>query len=158
MLKPYLLLLLTVTVTVAAGVSRVESAEEISQSPGGLIVHVGCGDGRVTADFYQKDRCRVQGLDRKQSNVQLARDHFRSRGLSGKVSARQYDGEHLPYVDNLVNYIFVSPSETRRRAPVWPCRQSVPAPTRKNRHHCAARPAFPPAAPDRSRSRRWVPG
>ena len=72
---------------------------------GGLIVHVGCGDGRLTAELRAGDGYLVQGLDANAENVQAARDHVQSTGLYGPISIDGYDGTTLPYIDNLVNLI-----------------------------------------------------
>jgi outer membrane protein assembly factor BamB len=69
---------------------------------GGLIVHLGCGDGRLTAALKANDSCIVQGLD---ADVTEARQTIRSLGLYGKVTAERWMGNRLPYVDNLVNLI-----------------------------------------------------
>jgi len=72
---------------------------------GGLIVHVGCGDGRLTAALWADGRHLVQGLDTDAQNVERAREHVKSLGLYGPVSINTFDGEHLPHVDNLVNLV-----------------------------------------------------
>jgi len=72
---------------------------------GGVIVHLGCGDGRLTAALRASDRFLVQGLDADAKNVDAARKHIRSLGLYGNVSAEQFSGKRLPYVDNLVNLV-----------------------------------------------------
>ncbi len=40
---------------------------------GGLVVHVGCGDGRLTAALCINDSYIVHGLDRNPANVAAAR-------------------------------------------------------------------------------------
>ena len=72
---------------------------------GGLIVHVGCGDGRLTAALRANDSFIVQGLDRNPQNVARAREHISSLGLYGKVSVNRLAGSRLPYIDNLVNLV-----------------------------------------------------
>ncbi len=72
---------------------------------GGLIVHVGCGDGKLTTALRASDSYLIHGLDRDARNVSAAREHIRSLGLHGKVSAARFDGKHLPYIDNLVNLV-----------------------------------------------------
>jgi len=72
---------------------------------GGLVVHLGCGDGRLTAALHQDDSYLVHGLDTDANNVARARQHVRQQGLYGKVTADRFDGEHLPYVDGLVNVL-----------------------------------------------------
>jgi len=83
-------------------------AREILQATGvrgGLVVHLGCGDGRLTAALHASDAYLVHGLDTDAANVAKARAHVREQGLYGPVSVRRYDGRRLPYVDNLVNLV-----------------------------------------------------
>ena len=72
---------------------------------GGLIVHVGCAGGRLTAALRGSDSFLVHGLDTDPQTVAQARRHFGSRGLYGKVAVDTFDGRRLPYVDNLVNLL-----------------------------------------------------
>lgn len=72
---------------------------------GGLIVHLGCGDGKLTAALHAGDSYLVQGLDENPTNVDKARSHIQSLGLGGRVSVAQFNGSRLPYVDNLVNLV-----------------------------------------------------
>ncbi len=72
---------------------------------GGLVVHIGCGDGKLTAALHANDRYLVHGLDTDAKNVAKAREYIQSKGLYGKVSVDTFDGKHLPYVDNLVNLL-----------------------------------------------------
>ncbi len=85
-----------------------QSAEDILEAAGikgGLVVHLGCGDGRLTTALRAGDAFVVQGLDADPTNVEKARVHIQSLGLGGKVSADVFDGRQLPYVDNLVNLV-----------------------------------------------------
>ncbi|NOZ19646.1 MAG: PQQ-binding-like beta-propeller repeat protein [Planctomycetes bacterium] len=75
---------------------------------GGLIVHLGCGDGKLTAALRPSEYSIVQGLDADAANVKKARKHIQSLGLYGKVSIDQLRGNHLPYADNLINLLVVS--------------------------------------------------
>ncbi|MDP6545558.1 MAG: PQQ-binding-like beta-propeller repeat protein [Phycisphaerae bacterium] len=72
---------------------------------GGLVVHLGCGDGRETAAFLVSDSFLVNGIDTNVASVDKARKHIQSLGLYGKISVDAFDGEHLPYADNVVNLI-----------------------------------------------------
>jgi outer membrane protein assembly factor BamB len=72
---------------------------------GGLIVHIGCGNGKLTAALRANDSFLVHGLDTEAKNVKSARDHIQSRGLYGPVSVDRLQSNRLPYVDNLVNLI-----------------------------------------------------
>jgi outer membrane protein assembly factor BamB len=69
---------------------------------GGLVVHVGCGDGRLTAALHASDRYLVHGLARRAEDVRPAREHVRKQGLAGQVAIDQLRGPRLPYPDNLV--------------------------------------------------------
>jgi outer membrane protein assembly factor BamB len=91
--------------SLCAGNSYEQTAKQIldaSGIQGGLIIHLGCGDGKLTAAFHTNDRYIVQGLE---ADVTAARQTIQSLGLYGKVSAEQWKGNRLPYVDNLVNLV-----------------------------------------------------
>jgi outer membrane protein assembly factor BamB len=75
---------------------------------GGLIVHLGCGDGKLTAALRAGDAFVVHGLDADAANVEKAREHIRSLGLYGPVSAEQWAGKRLPHIDNLVNLLVIT--------------------------------------------------
>ena len=72
---------------------------------GGLVVHIGCGDGKLTAALRPNDSYIVHGLDKSAKNVANARKYIRSVGLYGNVSVDQWKGKRLPYIDNLINLI-----------------------------------------------------
>jgi len=72
---------------------------------GGLVVHLGCGDGRLTAALHAGDGFLVHGLDRDAANVEKARSTIRDAGVYGPVSADRLAGRVLPYTDNLVNLL-----------------------------------------------------
>jgi ubiquinone/menaquinone biosynthesis C-methylase UbiE len=85
-----------------------QAAKEILDAAGvkgGLIVHAGCGDGKLTAALRAGDSYLVHGLDTDAKHVDKARTHIHSLGLYGKVSVDRFDGEQLPYIDNLVNLL-----------------------------------------------------
>ncbi len=81
---------------------------ESSAVQGGLVVHLGCGDGQFTATLHASDRFLVHGLDVDPVNVEQARKHIRSLDLYGRVTAGTFDGKTLPYIDNLVNLVVAS--------------------------------------------------
>jgi outer membrane protein assembly factor BamB len=78
---------------------------EMAGVHGGLVVHLGCGDGRLTAALRMGDGYLVHGLDADAKNVETARGTIQSLGLYGPVSADAFDGQHLPYVDGSVNLV-----------------------------------------------------
>jgi len=87
---------------------------------GGLIVHMGCGDGKLTAALCAGDGYLVQGLRVDGQDLKAARRHVQSLGRLGRVSIDTFDGRTLPYADNLVNLLVaedlgqVSMEEVRR--------------------------------------------
>jgi outer membrane protein assembly factor BamB len=70
-----------------------------------LIVHIGCGNGEVTAALGANDSCVVHGLSREAQHIESARRYISSLGLYGSVSVELLSGGRLPYSDNLVNLI-----------------------------------------------------
>ena len=103
---PFLVAMLTLITLPALGWA--ETGREIidaSGVQGGLVIHVHCGDGRLTADLAISQRYVVHGLDSEPGKVDDARQYIRSRGVYGRVSVDTFDGRHLPYVDNLVNLV-----------------------------------------------------
>ena len=78
---------------------------DVSGVQGGLVVHIGCGDGKLTAALHAGDGYLVHGLDTDAEQLATAREHIRSLGLYGKVSVDQFNGRRLPYVDNLVTLL-----------------------------------------------------
>jgi protein-L-isoaspartate O-methyltransferase len=74
---------------------------------GGLIVHIGCGDGKLTAALRANDRYTVHGLEADPARVAEARRYIQAQGIYGPVSVERYSGSVLPYTDNLINLIVV---------------------------------------------------
>ena len=74
---------------------------------GGLIVHIGCGDGKLTAALGRREGFLVHGLEGDEALVEKAREHIKSLGLYGRVSVDLWRGDRLPYNDNLVNLAVV---------------------------------------------------
>ena len=98
----------------APSIVRADSAEEaeaiLQQTgvQGGLIVHIGCGDGTLTAALGERDCYIVQGLDGNTEYVATARQHIQSTGRYGRISVSHWVGERFPYADNLVNLLVAS--------------------------------------------------
>ncbi len=104
-------LLLVIVAAIPGRVSADPSAEDVLEAAGvdgGLVVHVGCGDGELTAALRRDKRYVIHGLDTSAENVKKARALIREKGVYGPVSVAQFDGEHLPYADGLVNLVVVS--------------------------------------------------
>ena len=105
-----------ITLTVLVAISSATAArsrpsklaKEILQTcnvKGGLVVHVGCGDGKLTAALRANDSFLVHGLDENEANVEQARQYIQSLGLYGGVSVDRIASHRLPYIDNLVNLV-----------------------------------------------------
>ena len=93
---------------ISVGTLAAYDAEEVLDATGvkgGLVVHVGCGDGTLTARLRANDRYLVQGLDTDAANVEKARARIRALGIYGKVSVDRFDGSRLPYAENMVNLL-----------------------------------------------------
>lgn len=78
---------------------------------GGFIVHLGCGNGKLTAAFGAGDSYLVQGLDTDPANVAKAREHIRQQGIYGKVSIMSisdWPRDRLPYANNVVNLLMTT--------------------------------------------------
>ena len=74
---------------------------------GGLVVHLGCGDGKLTTALRRDDRYLVHGLDSDPANIDQARNLLREQRLTGHVSVETFPVNRLPYTANLVNLIVV---------------------------------------------------
>ncbi|MDH4240468.1 MAG: class I SAM-dependent methyltransferase, partial [Phycisphaerae bacterium] len=77
---------------------------------GGIVVHLGCGDGILTAALHANDRYTVHGLEADPAKVDKARSYIKALGTYGAVSVEQFSGSALPYTDNLINVVVVQVS------------------------------------------------
>jgi outer membrane protein assembly factor BamB len=105
----------------AASSVRADAGAEIVDKAGvegGLVVHLGSGDGQFTAQLRLDDRYLVQGLEADPANVAAARSHIQALGLYGQVSVRQWNEQRLPYGDNLVNLLVISEPRAIDRAEI----------------------------------------
>jgi len=74
---------------------------------GGIIVHVGCGEGKLLADLAARDGYLLHGLDTDPAEVDIAREHLMAKGLCPKVSVGLFNGKNLPYIENMVNLLII---------------------------------------------------
>lgn len=72
---------------------------------GGVVVHLGCGDGRLTAALRATERYVVQGLEADPAAVGQARRSIEQMDLCGPASIERFDGRRLPYAENVVNLV-----------------------------------------------------
>jgi ubiquinone/menaquinone biosynthesis C-methylase UbiE len=114
MLKRFLAVSYLVLAAGAAAASSAQDSElgrnilDESGVKGGFVVHVGCGDGTLTAALGSGAAYLVHGLDEGAEKVKAAREHIKAQGLYGRVAVEQWSGVDLPYADNLVNLMVVS--------------------------------------------------
>jgi outer membrane protein assembly factor BamB len=99
------LLAMLCTLSVAEEEQVAEQILDATGVKGGLVVHIGCGDGKLTTALRANDSYLVHGLDADADNIEKAREHIRSLGLYGKVSVDLLARDRLPYTDNLANLI-----------------------------------------------------
>jgi len=118
--------LAAVFVGLCGATARCESPEGLARQildqsglAGGLVVHAGCGDGRLTAALRGGPAFVVQGLDTDSQQVARARGRLLAEGAYGPVSIESFDGEHLPYVNNLVNLLVVQDCPGLTAAEIW---------------------------------------
>lgn len=83
------------------------AAEVLKESGvrGGFIVHLHCGDGRLTAALRANDSYQVHGVDTSPGRIAETRAALQDAGVYGPVSVERFDGKSLPYIDNMVNLI-----------------------------------------------------
>ena len=86
-----------------------DAADIISQSgvKGGIVVHVGCGDGKLTQALRANESYQVQGLTKDAAAVPALRESISQTGKYGTVAVEAWDGKHLPYIENYVNLIVI---------------------------------------------------
>ena len=100
-----LILAMCLPQTVSGGTA--EDVLKESGVTGGLVVHLGCGDGQLTSALRKTDAFLVHGLDGDAAQVALARKRIVQQGLHGQVTVEHWTQAHLPFNDNLVNLIIV---------------------------------------------------
>jgi outer membrane protein assembly factor BamB len=84
---------------------------------GGLVVCIGADSLESVSGEWKRPGCVFQCLETSEAEVAGLRKKILAAGCPGKVSAVRFDGERLPYVDNLVNLVVVngSPFQVPRR-------------------------------------------
>ncbi len=89
--------------------ARAQSIIRKTGTEGGLIVQVGCSDGKLLEALRESGNHVVHGLDRSVETVRTCRRYLRSRDTYGPVSVRQWTGNSLPLVRNTVDLVIKSP-------------------------------------------------
>jgi outer membrane protein assembly factor BamB len=73
----------------------------------GVCLHIGCGDGRLTAALGSVRDDIVHGVDSDAASVLKTQAAIRAAGAYGRVSADSADLAHLPYADEIANVVVV---------------------------------------------------
>ena len=84
---------------------------------GGLCVHLGAGNGKLTAALAAGGRFLVHGLEPDAAMAESAIRLLRSRGIYGQAWVEPYAAKRLPYAENLVN-VLVADDFARTEVPV----------------------------------------
>jgi len=95
------------TAFAADDVSRAEADRILAASgvKGGIVVHLGAGDAKLTAALRKNDSYQVQGLEKDAAKVAAARERLLADKVYGEVSLDVWREGQLPFIDNLVNLI-----------------------------------------------------
>jgi outer membrane protein assembly factor BamB len=72
---------------------------------GGLVVVLGCDNGRILPQFRPTESYLVHGLDTDAADVTAARISVKRGGLYGPISVALLQGKKLPYIDGSVNLL-----------------------------------------------------
>ena len=76
--------------------TRAEHILRTAGLKGGVITHLGCGNGKLTAELGRSKRFIVHGLSDDEKEVDTARAHIRSQKLYGRVSVERGSYERPP--------------------------------------------------------------
>ncbi|MHC5055732.1 MAG: class I SAM-dependent methyltransferase [Planctomycetota bacterium] len=115
--------LLAATLSAGRGAHAASAREMLEKAgvTGGLVVHLGCGTGELTAALRAGDGYLVHGLDADPAKVSAARRRIAGLGLYGPVSVDTFDGKRLPYVNSLANLIVSDGPTTVQHAEIMRC-------------------------------------
>jgi len=110
------MVLIVLTVSQSVFAQDMKDALATADFTGGLVVHLGSQDGGAEAALGSAASSIVQGLALDASVVQRVREHLGKAGQLGRVSARTFDGVHLPYATGTVNLLVVTKAFSVTRA------------------------------------------
>jgi hypothetical protein len=81
-----------------------------NQAPGGICLVIGDKNSKLTDVLGKEERFVVQSLYSQPKQVEKARKTILNANLYGRVSATQFNGQTLPYTDNLINFVLAGES------------------------------------------------
>jgi len=88
----------------AQSVSWEEVLRAVRARPG-LCVHLGCGEGALTAQLAEGSQATVYALEANEAAVAAARARLQERGLYGRASVEAWSAARLPCPENVANWI-----------------------------------------------------
>jgi len=100
--------LLGVVCVVLVPVLALGGMVEESGVKGGLVVCVGAEAAESVSNHWKTDSFLFQCLETSDAKVSNLRKKIKAAGCYGKVSVVQWDGDKLPYAENLVNLLVAS--------------------------------------------------
>ena len=89
----------------ASAAARAGEILDVTGIQGGIVVHLGCGDGKLTFALQAGGNFTVHGLDSDAANVEAARRYIAAKRRYGFVSVERLTGKTLPYGNDLVNLV-----------------------------------------------------
>jgi len=104
------LLLLLPAAREAAAADHAALARRLVEATGvktGVCVHLGCGDGRLTAALARQGSFFVHAIETDRAMADKARALLAAQGLLGKASVEKAAFHPLPYADDLINLIVI---------------------------------------------------
>ena len=96
---------LLVLLSCATQQTSTEQVLESASNHPGVCVHIGCGDGSLTAKLAANGNLVVHGLEQDERRVATARQRLRDRGLYGQATVDPWAGPRLPHLDGMVNVL-----------------------------------------------------
>lgn len=88
-----------------AGLER-KFLERHAPQPGGYILDIGCGDGRLTR-FYARHATFVAGMDVQIEKLREA-EHIRFEDVEARAGFMVAEGEAMPFPDRVFNLAILS--------------------------------------------------
>lgn len=76
---------------------------DLSACKGGVIVHVGCGNGDLLRAYGLQEEFAAIGLCGSRTAADALRSTLRAEGYGSRVLVDEWNGTNLPFVDNFVS-------------------------------------------------------
>ena len=102
-------MIVVIHVLSAASAFAIDRQQVLSASKvhGGVMIHLGCRETSLLAEFAQDSRYVVQALTSDARVASRLRASLADKKLSGMASVQTSHGARLPYVDHLVRFLIV---------------------------------------------------